>query len=148
METDIKNFNGSVVIQIKALENTKNITLHSADLEIDDWIYIANENNQEIKISSIAFDIQRQFLIIFLEQELVRNEIYKLVINQFFGMLQKDNEGFYLAKYIDEYGIERYNFFIFFMLRTLFSCLLKGVKEFRNQKFVFVLHSNLASPQT
>lgn len=98
LETDLYDFNGSVIITIVAQRSTNRITLHSQNLEIVS-LELVDENSDKIEITEIEFDENRLFLLINLAENLVVEQTYYLNISQFTGRLAQDNDGFYLALY-------------------------------------------------
>ncbi|KAK4880995.1 hypothetical protein RN001_004314 [Aquatica leii] len=99
---DQATFNGSVVIKIKILNDSNNITIHSKNLTInEDSVKIILSNKTTIDVTHTLVDIRRDFYIICLNKNLTKNEIVHLYINEFNGNLKFDNVGFYLARYQD-----------------------------------------------
>lgn len=106
LETDLDNFNGSVIITILIIEDTNKITLHTQNLDVIDVI-VTNENFDEIRVEEIEINEALNFFIIHLAENLVENQKYYINFRQFRGKLGRDNDGFYLALY-EENGVEKY----------------------------------------
>lgn len=109
---DEEEIYGSVVIEFSALENTKNITLEIRRIEIDNSsITVKDSEDNSLDIEGYEYYSDREFYVIKLANELVTGNSYTLYIASYEGILHTDNGGFYLAKYIDEYGNEKYDKF-------------------------------------
>lgn len=100
---------GSVEIDLQVLESSKNITLHIRSVEIDNAsvVVTVNKTGKEVKHGNPLWLEDIEHYVINLEESLVKDEYYTLKIGKYSGKLHQDNGGFYLAKYIDENGIER-----------------------------------------
>lgn len=113
LEPDFKNavFNGSVRIEFSVKEESNNITLHAKQLEIDtSSITLTSARHVFEVINTNQINDEREFYIIFFNDTLTAGADYNLTISKFRGILNSDNVGFYLAKYKDEDGIERYGY--------------------------------------
>jgi len=97
-------FNGTVKIQIEALQNTKNITLHSKDLTIDEsqitLRQISGEENPDNCITSTEVNPTHDFYILNTCQELLPGHIYELNL-PFSAKLQEQLAGYYRSSYVD-----------------------------------------------
>lgn len=103
---------GSVVLEFTALENTKNITLEIRRIEIDNsTVTLKDGKDNNLEIEGFEYYSDREFYVINLKNKLAAGSNYTLYIQQYEGILHTDNGGFYLAKYIDEYGNEKYEKF-------------------------------------
>lgn len=109
LEPDFTNdvFNGSVAMEFEVLEESSNITLHAYQLEIDSS-KIALENSSIEFSNSYQSDGDDNFYVINFSSTLKTGTTYTLTIGSFSGILNDEKIGFYLAKYTDEYGTERY----------------------------------------
>ncbi|XP_017023713.1 aminopeptidase Ey-like [Drosophila kikkawai] len=97
-------FNGTVKILIEVLDNTKNITLHSKDLIIDEsQTTLTHVNSGEKKdncVSSTAVNPAHDYYILNTCQELLPGNIYEL--NLYFSAdLKTQLEGYYRSSYED-----------------------------------------------
>ncbi|KAH8338376.1 hypothetical protein KR059_001873, partial [Drosophila kikkawai] len=97
-------FNGTVKILIEVLENTKNITLHSKELLIDEsQTTLTQVNSGEKKdncVSSTAVNPAHDYYILNTCQELLPGNIYEL--NLYFSAdLKAQLEGYYRSFYED-----------------------------------------------
>ncbi|KAH8382721.1 hypothetical protein KR009_004925 [Drosophila setifemur] len=96
-------FEGTVKIELLALENTKNITLHSKNLTIDEsQIALRQINGGETDncISSTAVNPTYDFYILHTCQELVVGNTYELSLS-FSADLNRRLEGYYRSSYRD-----------------------------------------------
>lgn len=97
-------FSGSVKILIEALENTKNITLHSKNLTIDEsqitLRQIGGEGKKENCVSSTAVNPTHDFYILNTCQELLAGNTYELYM-PFAADLNRQLEGYYRSSYKD-----------------------------------------------
>lgn len=93
-------FHGEVDIIVKVIEDTSNITLHIDDIRYEDSSIsvVSLSNDFKIGIERIENDSLRQFLVIHLEEELVKNKLYKLHI-KYSGVLNDILQGFYRSSY-------------------------------------------------
>ncbi|XP_044251595.1 aminopeptidase N [Drosophila takahashii] len=97
-------FNGTVKIQIEALQNTNNITLHSKDLAINDTQItlrqISGEGNPDNCITSTEINPTHDFYILNTCQELLSGHVYELIL-PFSAKLQEQLAGYYRSSYED-----------------------------------------------
>ncbi|KAG5878428.1 hypothetical protein JTB14_026301 [Gonioctena quinquepunctata] len=103
-EKDNFNFDGKVWIQTKCFYPTRNITLHSKDLEIKGDITLRDMSckaSKAIKITKVDFEKDNDFLTILLADELLENHKYEIVI-AFRGKLDDGLAGFYRSSYYDK----------------------------------------------
>lgn len=107
---DTETFNGSVKITLSITASTNDIVLHSYLLDIDtESVSLLNEDGEVVNsISETSYsNDDRQFYTISFEETLLEGQTFVLVIDSFKGSLANSRAGFYLAKYINEDGIER-----------------------------------------
>ncbi|KAF2892510.1 hypothetical protein ILUMI_13662 [Ignelater luminosus] len=101
-------FTGAVIIELKVMEKANNVTLHGKQLNLtENKIKILHTSGQEIGISKIVKDDLRDFFIFYTITSLIEDETYILIIEEYHGILNLENKGFYLAKYYDKRGRER-----------------------------------------
>ncbi|KAH8232570.1 hypothetical protein KR032_009615 [Drosophila birchii] len=97
-------FTGSVRILIEALENTKNITLHSKNLTIDEskitLSHISGADKKDNCVSSTAVNPTHDFYILNTCQELIAGNSYELFL-PFAADLNRQLEGYYRSSYKD-----------------------------------------------
>ncbi|KAK4878637.1 hypothetical protein RN001_011143 [Aquatica leii] len=99
-------FSGSIAIDVKALTATKNITLHTKDLQIQQQaVRLNTAANENVEVASLDFD--NDLCIIKFDRDLIPNERYQLIVSEFFGTLNHVKYGFFLAKYHDAKRQER-----------------------------------------
>ncbi|XP_016952805.1 aminopeptidase Ey [Drosophila biarmipes] len=97
-------FSGSVKILIEALENTRNITLHSKNLTIDEsqitLRQIGGEAKKDNCVSSTLVNPTHDFYILNTCQELLAGNVYELYM-PFSADLNRQLEGYYRSSYKD-----------------------------------------------
>lgn len=97
-------FHGEVTILVKVAENTSNVTLHAAMLEIEKPslnVYENSPNFSNVPVTSVDSDQAREFLIINLGEALSQGKQYYINI-KFKGVLNNYLQGFYRSSYTDE----------------------------------------------
>jgi aminopeptidase N len=100
---DEREFLGKVEIQIEALEDSKDITLHYRQITITNVdLFNASDSLIESNVA-ISFREDVEFLIIKPSENLVKGEIYWLDIS-YEGQLRDDNMGFYRSTFVDRNG--------------------------------------------
>lgn len=98
------NFTGQEVITIRTIESTKQIILHSQDLTITS-VYVLGAGDAVVQ--QYQFDVERDFLIIDLTEELSVNTVFSLGII-FEGQTQNKLVGLYSSTYQNPEGELRY----------------------------------------
>ncbi|XP_016983809.1 aminopeptidase N-like [Drosophila rhopaloa] len=97
-------FAGTVKILIEALQNTRNITLHSKNLTIDEsqitLRQIGGEGRKENCVSSTSVNPSNDYFILNTCQELVAGNVYKLSL-PFSADLSRPLTGYYRSSYKD-----------------------------------------------
>jgi len=97
-------FTGTVKIVFEALENTRNITLHSKNLTIDESQItlrkISGEGNTDNCVSSTSINPIHDFYIFNTCQELLAGNVYKLSV-PFSADLSRQLIGYYRSSYKD-----------------------------------------------
>ncbi|XP_026832111.1 aminopeptidase N isoform X2 [Drosophila erecta] len=97
-------FNGTVKIQIEVLQNTRNITLHSKDLAINDTEIALSEVGGEGKpgncIASTEVNPTHDFYILNTCKELLAGQVYELSLH-FSAKLEDQLSGYYRSSYED-----------------------------------------------
>lgn len=90
---------GYVEIDMLCVEAGQNITLHSADIDIqNDTVIVQKKNGNNLGIQSYSYDKDREFFIVKLGSMLQKGERYQIKIH--FTAYLKDNlKGFYRSKY-------------------------------------------------
>lgn len=99
-------FQGTVTIQLRAIVNTRSITLHERQLTILDAKLTGEGPEISWTKDDITHDTEKEFLILTLpdgQGDLIANTAYTLVIN-YEGTLREDNGGFYRSYYENENG--------------------------------------------
>lgn len=107
---DTDTFNGSTRIRIFSYARTNQIVLHTYQLTIDeDSIRLLDLNGMVVNSvhgTSYSND-DKHFYTITFRQNIEEFKQYILVIDSFSGILNDENSGFYLVKYVDENGNSR-----------------------------------------
>ena len=87
------------VLQVLCHESASNITLHAADLTIqNDTITVArlreDQGEEEVTVTGVEYDEDREFILILTQAELERGASYRVTID--YTAYLKDNlKGFY-----------------------------------------------------
>ena len=93
---------GSVEIEILCVQSSSNITLHAADLKIEnDTVSVMDENNQYVNMRTVDYDTEREFVILHLQYELEQGKKYKVKI-LYTAYLRDNLKGFYRSVYTDQ----------------------------------------------
>lgn len=96
-------FHGEVTILVEVAENTSNVTLHTATLEIQKSslnVYENSPNFPNVPVTGVDSDQAREFLIINLGEQLSQGKQYYINI-KFKGVLNNYLQGFYRSSYTD-----------------------------------------------
>lgn len=96
-------FEGNVKILFKALENTKNITLHSKNLTIDNSLITLRDTssaNKKYCFSGTEVIPAHDFFVMRICEELVAGQVYELTM-PFAADLNRQLEGYYRSSYND-----------------------------------------------
>ncbi|KAK4880865.1 hypothetical protein RN001_004184 [Aquatica leii] len=102
-------FYGSITIDIEALENTSNITLHAKELTINKYlIRVTDVNNNKIRLRNTTEDESKEFYILHLKDELKKGRRYIIMFGKYTGTLLNDKAGFFYAKYKDQNNNSKY----------------------------------------
>ena len=88
-------------IEMECTESAFNITLHAADLEIEnDTVTVMEKEGDEVDIFNYGYDLDREFFIVNLNAGLVAGKTYVIKIH--YTAYLKDNlKGFYRSVYKD-----------------------------------------------
>jgi Peptidase M1 N-terminal domain len=111
LTTDIHKGNftfvGRVTIQIEAIENSTEITMHYRELTIVN-VALLGSSGETIQ-SNVPFTKKEdvEFLIITPTQRLTENTFYLIVID-YIGELRDDDAGFYRSSYVDISGSKKW----------------------------------------
>ncbi|KRK04209.1 aminopeptidase Ey isoform X3 [Drosophila yakuba] len=101
---DDLRFAGSVQIVIEALENTRNITLHSKNLTIDEsqitLRHISGSGSKDNCVSSTSVNPTHDYYILHTCRELLAGNVYKLCL-PFSAELNRQLFGYYRSSYKD-----------------------------------------------
>ncbi|XP_016983774.2 aminopeptidase Ey-like [Drosophila rhopaloa] len=97
-------FSGTVKIVIEALQNTKNITLHSRDLAFNEsqitLRQISGEKKTDNCVTSTVVNPTHDFYILNTCEELLAGHVYELRLI-FSAELNRQPEGYYRSSYVD-----------------------------------------------
>ena len=90
-------------------ESALNITLHAVDLVVEnDTVHIMEKDGNDLNISNIVYDLDRDFFIINLRTSLVSGKTYVVRIH-YMAKLKDNLKGFYRSAYKDHItGNEEY----------------------------------------
>ena len=92
---------GSVEIEVACLLSSSNITLHAADLQIEnDTIRVVDEDSRDVGVRSVEYDPDREFVILQLASQLQPGSKYKVTI-LYTAFLRDNLKGFYRSVYKD-----------------------------------------------
>jgi len=92
---------GSVEIEVACLLSSSNITLHAADLQIEnDTIRVVDEDSRDVGVRSVEYDQDREFVILQLASQLQPGRKYKVTI-LYTAFLRDNLKGFYRSVYKD-----------------------------------------------
>lgn len=99
-------FSGKVFITLKAIEKSRNVTLHSKDLEIDEKNIIINtidnvKSDGPFKVDKTEVNERHDYYIMHLSNSLQVNQEYILEI-PFSGELNKNLYGYYRSSYLNK----------------------------------------------
>lgn len=98
---------GNITISLLILESTNNITLHTSYLQFHmKDVILSDSYDNIINVSKIKITPSFDMCTIIFQDYLMEKHKYDLRI-RYSGMLRNDNNGFYLAKYQDDNGMER-----------------------------------------
>ncbi|XP_046398996.1 aminopeptidase N-like isoform X3 [Ischnura elegans] len=104
LDEDNQTFKGDVTIKLLINSATRNITLHSRELNVSDIrIFEFNPPNVEIPVQNIRLKPDRDFLVVESQMTLVENKMYILRL-KFEGELGDNNVGFFKRSYEDSMG--------------------------------------------
>jgi len=93
---------GYVEVEMEAVSKADNITLHVADMTIDnDAVIVMEEGGSSIGIKSHKYDNDREFYILMLEKDLKPGLKYTVKIH-FVAHLKDNLKGFYRSQYKDQ----------------------------------------------
>ncbi len=93
---------GHMELTMNCVSSAKNVTLHAADLTIDnDTISLVEmDTGKPIGINKHAYDLDREFYIAHLDRALVPGKKYKITID-YVAILNDNLRGFYRSVYKD-----------------------------------------------
>lgn len=132
-EIEACSFKGNIIIEVRALEATSNITFHTKNITIHEESLKISSSNATLKISNTTYDEVKEFYIITLEEPLEERNNYVISIDYFEGILEKEPSGFFLANYIDPNGTKRYLWIIHLSsiyIKFVYNCRYLTLSEF------------------
>lgn len=100
------NFTGRVVITLRAIEASNNITIHARQLKIKS-IELTTGSGTGVKLNSHTYDDITEFLVIPTQTELRAGTQYILTI-EYAGILRTGSTGFYRGSYTNSKGETRW----------------------------------------
>lgn len=98
-------FSGTVVIHVRVLEVTSNITLHARQLTIES-VKLESETRADVKLDLFVYDESTEFLTIPTVTQLEAGKLYTLTV-KYTGELRTDYFGFYRSSYVNSSGHTR-----------------------------------------
>ncbi len=99
--TEPTSFDGLTVIKFTCIESTNLITFHKVNLDFHS-INVQSDQN-ELTILSTDYDLDTQLYYVTLDQPLLNNQNYSILIN-YSGIVESDNFGYFKSYYFDEDG--------------------------------------------
>lgn len=99
-------FEGKVIIILRALEPTRNITIHHRQLRIDK-VHLLDVGTSIPIVVHWKYDTTTEFIVITVADELKKNQLYQLVIT-YYGDLRDDMGGFYRSSYVNSKNETRF----------------------------------------
>ena len=92
---------GNVEIEVLCHSPASNITLHAADLKINnDTVAVTDESGDSVRVTGVKYDKDREFFIINLDSRLQMNSVYFINI-EYTAYLRDNLKGFYRSVYTD-----------------------------------------------
>lgn len=92
---------GNVKIQVLCHHPSSNITVHAADLSINnDTVVVADEDGNSLDVEGVQYDKDREFFIINLSEQLIVGKMYTVEIS-YIAYLKDNLKGFYRSQYFD-----------------------------------------------
>ncbi|XP_059611054.1 aminopeptidase Ey isoform X2 [Phlebotomus argentipes] len=93
-------FDGEVVVTLEALEDCKNITLHSLALKVPEKEIriVENGTEREIGVSGTSMVETQQFFVVKSNEVLKKGQFYRVLL-KFHGILNEYMQGFYRSSY-------------------------------------------------
>lgn len=111
LSTDVHSgnfsFEGRVTIQIQAVENTPDITLHYRELTIVNVNLLSSSGDLIQSNVPITTRSNVEFMIITPATPLIQGQVYSVEIS-YLGVLRDDDAGFYRSSYIDNLGTRKW----------------------------------------
>lgn len=116
------NFTGRVVITLRVLEASNNITIHARQLEIKTITLTTVASGMIINLHPHTYDNITEFLVIPTQTELKKDTQYILTV-EYAGILRTGSSGFYRGSYTNSKGETRQSSFLIYYF--LGFCSLK-----------------------
>lgn len=93
---------GEVIIEVHIRNKTNTITLHAApDLNISSIMLSRKNNGENVTITSVAVDSEKQQLRIKVNSILKKYDLYSLHINFHYHLITESSNGFFGGRYVD-----------------------------------------------
>lgn len=105
------NFFGTVVINIRVLEASSNITLHAHQITII-AVKLMTHTGTEMSLDKYSYNKDNDFLTISSQVQLQKDTNYNLFID-YMGELRDDNRGFFKSSYVNSNGDKMQVYFHF-----------------------------------
>lgn len=88
-------------MHLRCIYPTNKIVFHSKELHINERsLHLSSKNDSTLKIDKLAYDLERDFVVVSLNQECVRRSLYKLEV-PFNGHISSQLLGFYKSSYVE-----------------------------------------------
>ncbi|XP_067141359.1 aminopeptidase N-like [Centruroides vittatus] len=98
-------FRGSVLVTVTCALPTKNVTVHSNNLTVDETRVTDSNDNSTLTVEWLEEDEENQFLILHLDRSLRVGNVYRIFF-RFSGVLNDSKVGFYWSSYQEDGATE------------------------------------------
>lgn len=95
-------FSGTVIIDIRVLEESSSITLHARQLTIN-LVRLITKTGTAVKLNPFTYDPTTEFITIPTQSRLLKDTNYILTLG-YVGVLRTDKCGFYATSYTNSKG--------------------------------------------
>lgn len=98
-------FSGTVIIDLRVLEESCSITVHARQLTIN-LVRLMTKNGSPVKLKPFTYDPTTEFVTIPTQNQLIKDTNYILTLG-YVGELRTDKGGFYATSYTNSKGETR-----------------------------------------
>lgn len=95
-------FSGTVIIDIRVLEESSSITLHARQITIN-LVRLITKTGTAVKLNPFTYDPTTEFITIPTQSRLLKDTNYILTLG-YVGVLRTDKRGFYATSYTNSKG--------------------------------------------